>query len=145
MVPATRSRTFVAGTRLEAWLTMKVTLLATGSAMCAFGCLAGAGIGLIALSLAWESAIPIVMLAVLLGASAKFLDRSKMRALYGEVLGDLLHERDCPSRTCNDLAARDLLAFRGLRFPRSRCRLAFEMMCGRPTCGAAGVDSAASA
>lgn len=87
-------------------------LLALGSALCAAGCLLGLFGGAALWLLGHGRLGPATAGAgVVLGVFAGVFNRLKMRALYGPVLGDVLHEADSPGQSCTDMARRDLDAY----------------------------------
>lgn len=93
---------------------MKTFALAAGSALCALGSLVSLVLGVLGMTSANTVTAAWILAGLLLGAAARWLDRSKMRTLYGQSLGDLLHERD-EDAAPRELAARDKAALLGRR------------------------------
>jgi hypothetical protein len=90
---------------------MNGLVYAVGAAVCAFGCLAHAIVGTVALLVNWRSGLALLGTAVLLGAAAKALDRQKMRAIHGRAEGERLHAAN-PDVPAMELAERDWAAYR---------------------------------
>ncbi len=90
---------------------MKAVLLAAGSALCALGALVSLLAVVILLFIRWHTALLLVPVVVCLAMAARFLDRAKMRTLYGRISGDQLWEADDGTQSCMEAARRLLTAY----------------------------------